>query len=782
MGNKQRVAGFLKVAFREAVLGFGVGPKVRADNIDTDYNKEETRLLCKLEYLEDKYVYVFITDYTKQKKYRLFGEYFGLGNGDFAIGALDNHKGEDERPFNSQPCTYCWIPGTVKDNDLEIYACLSKIQLPWKRLEEICEDPSKRCYRLGTQKGGLCWIPDCVERQLQSLAGVRDSRISDPGKSTVVIGLYDHLSEADKRAKKYRAYATEHLRIRFDTNIEDEEGNKPEKIRAEDKLERLRMKKYAAGLINDVINSNHPHAKTYRSVLKNGGKELEKCIREYEKEERDARCNMEKAAYSLVEWIGTKTFDQVLMDYTIDPANESNWNAICEQYCDILQRFGESTLTKKYIYDNWGNDSSWMRTFFLDNEAYQGVRKVTTGTASFLEALGTVLVQTYKERQLIETLQGVYDVWFKEVSISFLEKKLDFKQISHFEKLKTSNVTSTFGIRLEHKKPFEACGNFANTQAVKSVVAGVEALNFLISITDIFEKGSKGAIDPWAIMDLTGSFLDLSIALVEAVYANAMTPFKRLLLPGLSVINNIIDCISAIHEGNKQWQVEDNDAALAKYATSGAYAVSAIGSSMIFASYFTKMMIGGIALGPAGFVVVGVCGITIAATTIWYIFANEPEFADWLRLTEWGEKRKWDFDSEILYMSKIEELNSFVYSFTAEIWYNPFNSIATLRVTSPFLRHNTKIVVDSIDIMNNRGEKQNIIKHYTLDDKTNGDHISVKASKEKSINIECNIKHDTNWDSHDIITATLQLDLLGNGKILLPSSKKMTTVKRKVVL
>jgi hypothetical protein len=82
MGAKENAAGLCLVTFRESKLGF---------EVERDFREEEGQMLCDLEYIEDKHVYVFTTDPIRPGKYRLAGEYFGLGKGEFAIALIDQY-------------------------------------------------------------------------------------------------------------------------------------------------------------------------------------------------------------------------------------------------------------------------------------------------------------------------------------------------------------------------------------------------------------------------------------------------------------------------------------------------------------------------------------------------------------------------------------------------------------------------------------------------------------------------------------------------------------------
>ncbi|NLD50898.1 MAG: hypothetical protein GX660_27465, partial [Clostridiaceae bacterium] len=167
MAKKDNV--MLMMAFRETVFKF---------DLVSFYNTDDKLVLCDLEYIKDKYVYVFTTDPSDSSKYRLYNEYLGVGDGNFKISLLAKNRGKDKREFSAELKKNLVVLAVVNGQKLELFACLSQIQLPWKRIEEISVNPAARCYDLRATKGGLCWIPDCVERNITELSGVRDSRIA----------------------------------------------------------------------------------------------------------------------------------------------------------------------------------------------------------------------------------------------------------------------------------------------------------------------------------------------------------------------------------------------------------------------------------------------------------------------------------------------------------------------------------------------------------------------------------------------------------------------------
>ncbi|HEX2957472.1 MAG TPA: hypothetical protein VHO70_11615 [Chitinispirillaceae bacterium] len=786
MGIKENAAGLCMVTFREAKLGY---------EVERDFREEEGQLLCEMEYIEDKYVYVFTTDPIRPEKYRLAGEYFGLGKGEFAIALIDEYKGEDTRPYSDKAGKYVIIPFIVKGKELEIYACLSRIQLPWSRIEEIKKDPSKRCFKIGNSSGGLCWVPNCVERNLASFSGINDPRIANPGNSVVVIGLFDHLREAERRAEKFRSKLDLFLQRRFDCN---EMGESSEE------QYRLQMKKYAAGLVLNLIKSNHPHVDRYRAALKNNGRNLENFILEENKKEIVARQEAEKAAYFLARWINDSAgiFEQTLCDYTTTNDNQDHWDMVTEFYCGLLNRFNELSITRKYITDKWDNKESWLNKYLLNENAFQGQRKVTNAVTEFLTAMSTIAYRKIKIEIIKDTIEKVYSTWFRGVQFEIFQLKYMPKDHKFLKSLLANRSEPDFYLNIELSKkcrPFEELGEIADSKVLKNVIVGLETVNLFIAMNQYADTVIANGLQlNKEFTNVTGSLIDFVLAFGKDTLKVGKVPFSF-----FGAISATIDCGLAFYESTEEAATHDYDAMISKIVAGAGAATTAVGSAMVAVAAYSAAMAtvsegatlativstlwgygaGATATGigsPLGTALIFTGVVVFAAGTVAYYFTDDSKTEEWIKGCEWGIEPAWHFTITDVINNQLDVIHSLLYSFTAETWYDPWKKFAGIRIKSPHFQPETKIQIQEI-ILKGGGKSENIISEPVSIDETNLlPSCTCEVTKGNEIDVIITVAHKTNLSERDSVEAKILVDLFGNGKAILPERNKPVSCKGKI--
>ncbi len=266
-----------------------------------------------------RWIYVFGS--SDGKKFRDVWEIRTDDEGKFATFELTESNYES-RPTSEVFDDVIFLPATDKNkNPYKYYAAISEIRLSRGRIFDenngILKNPEKRCVN----------IDDKTEAP---------HKIEDAGEKYII--LPNHLGEARRRAEKFRTALDDYFQVRFDmqpTGVSDEQ------------MKARRLKKYAAGLILDLIKSKHPHADRYRSALAKEGRLLEDYIRDEENCELRLRQKAEEAGHFLVTWMDDENgfFEEMLIDYSWDPAAVEPWEMIQEEYGNLLSRFRESSLT-----------------------------------------------------------------------------------------------------------------------------------------------------------------------------------------------------------------------------------------------------------------------------------------------------------------------------------------------------------------------------------------------------------------------------------------------------
>lgn len=758
MAEKTPDTRFLKVAFRKAVLEYEV---VR------DYKTEDVNILCSVEYVEDRYVYVFITDPEEPSKYKFFQEYYGLGQGAFAICASGDF-GKDKRGSNAYSPKHIWIPGMVGDRELEIYACLSHIQLPWSRVEQIAKAPSRRCYRLGTKRGGLCWLPKGVERIMQSIAGAGDQRLVDPGDGTLLVGLYDHIDEARSRSKQFEAKLDAYLQARFDTD---------ERWSSDDTKDRLRMLKYTAGLIHQLANGQHKHAGKFRAALAQGGRKLEDTLRTIRERELRVRQEAEQAAYSVVRWIDDRdgVFEQVLADYTATDHDQDKWDWVQDEYCSFLNRFHEMSVTRRYLHAKWEDSESWLNTCLLNANAFQGVRKATEATVKFLDAASAIAPRFQDMTQVVEAYEKIYGVWFRGIRFEKIAKDPFQNAEVRFPSLvRTSDELSVTQIRVSPRaRPLEALGTFADSKVVKGVSVAIEGINMALSMSqlggDLFGNEMKMS----SALETVGAGLDLALAVNELTRLMGTRQTYC-----LGMLSGTIDSVLAVSEGIAEWDDKDYDAALARASVALGAVVGSVGNGLLLASTFGSLAAGAVATGGA-LIVVGV--VVAACGSIAYILSNDSAVETFIKETEWGVNPQWSFVLAPDFDRKVEEINRHLMDFHATVSFDPFRSIASIRIQTRHLRCCSAVRVISLKLHSGNGGTESVVDAPRIlsENGSNGP-TSVSVTKKNGFDVLCLFKHSTALAHVNEVSAAVQLDITGNGSVVLPTRAEARKLEAKV--
>lgn len=779
MARKTNVAS-LMMTFREAVFKFEVVPF---------YNTDDKQVLCDLEYIKDKYVYVFTTDPKNPDKYRLYNEYYGVGEGNFRIAVLMKYRGKNVRELSPALKQNLIVPVVVDGKKLEIFACLSRIQLPWKRIEEIASYPAARCYDLRAPKGGLCWIPNCVERNITELCGVRDSRIADPGNSVVMVGLYDHLREAERRTEQFRSKLDDYLQLRFDCNQLGE---------CSEIKQRLQMKKYGAGLVLNLIQSNHPHVNKFRASLKNNGRDLEDFIREENKKEIRIRQEAEKAACSVARWIDDPddVFEEVLDDYTVDPENQDHWDYIQEYYCSLLNRFNELSITRKYVSDKWKNKGSWMQKYLLNADAFQSFRKVTDAVAEFLQVVSEVACRKLTVDAASRVMEGIYRVWLEGVVFKVATEEFQSKTRIFLKSLSKSPVVKSIEKLYidESTENLKKLGKMGDSKIAQNLLLGIEGVNLFLAGVEMFTQSKKkGALDLKSIENLIGSGFDLCIALGEKYGIDK----GRIAI--LGVVSSVIDYDLAIDDTLDEYAEKDYDAMASKTFIVAGSATAAVGYGLVLASSFGSVLSGSTTLlaaantflmagagatltgggAPIGAVLILIGAVAVAAGTVAYFFTNDSDTEKWLKQSPWGVNHKWNFENGN-YDKKLDSLHSLLYAFKADVFYDPWKKRAGIGMKSFYFQPETKIVIKEM-VLNGGSLSEKIISEEIIVDELMGHpKMEIEIKEGTEITLTAILPHQTNLESIDSIEAKIHIDLFGNKKVMLPHSTEPLTCNARV--
>jgi hypothetical protein len=176
---------------------------------------------------------------------------------------------------------------------------------------------------------------------------------------------------------------------------------------------------------------------------------------------------------------------------------------VSEFYCGLLNRFSELSITRKYISEKWDNFESWMRRYLLNEDAFQGQRKVTNAVAQFLTVMSEIAYRNVDVQTTCTTVQGIYSVWFKDIKLEVFSNKLKKNEKYYLTcLLKTPEIEVVNQIRIsEQCESLEKLGKVVDSKVVQGVLIAIESVNMamaVINCTDSFKKISNFANDTLA--------------------------------------------------------------------------------------------------------------------------------------------------------------------------------------------------------------------------------------------------------------------------------------------
>jgi len=175
---------------------------------------------------------------------------------------------------------------------------------------------------------------------------------------------------------------------------------------------------------------------------------------------------------------------------------------------------------------------------------------------------------------------------------------------------------------------------------------------------------------------------------------------------------------------------------------------------------------------PVGAILL-VTGATLFATgKIAYLFTNDFEIEQWIKQSTWGTECDWDFEGLTISRKRIDVLNSLIYSFKCEVWHDRLNNNGGVRVTSPFFRHNTKIMIEEMKVLGGDNEEEIICRDLVVVENYPGKQYSVDIITKDTIDIVCTIQHKSQLKERKKAYVRLYIDLFGNGNVILPMRGK----------
>lgn len=311
-----------------------------------------------------------------------------------------------------------------------------------------------------------------------------DPRVSNPGDDTCVIGLYDYLFEAKRRADQLSDLIDECMRNKYDL---------PGPGVAVETNNRRWMKKHCAGIVDSLINGQHPQAPEYRKRLNKEGSALESYLKDVRSHELALERKRESAARWLVRWIDDDVgvFEEVLTDYTADPNNAELWNEVQERFAEVIEQFSGTSLTRTYIRGTYQDSESWLKKYLLNKEAFSGIKSTTGAVVKILGVLSEVTLHKADIYGATKELNTIYDSWFPGIVLEVLPDKLRGAGKATLLRSLTKKYDDVEikRIRLSgSSQPFEKLGRIANSDVLAALDVVFDTVSFGIATKELLHS------------------------------------------------------------------------------------------------------------------------------------------------------------------------------------------------------------------------------------------------------------------------------------------------------
>ena len=790
----------IKVVFREC--------RLLGETQDL-WDREDTKYPIQLDFVKDKWVYVF--GGPPGGAMRLIGEYLGTQEGRFRTVALGKSRGQDRRNPVSAAMDWLTLPLKVGDQKLDLFACLSPVQLPWKRVAALEADPRARCYHIGDGVGGVCWMPDKAAVEIRNLLKSKDPRIEHPGEDVVLFGLIDYLHEARRRAEQYQEHVKPYLESRFDP---------PRPGETTEQMDARRRKKYVAGLVKLLVDTSPEEVRRVKlkRALKDWGKGLEDYLLQEDSYELGLKKKAEACGAALVKWMDhpARGFEEALADWISDPRREELWEKAREEYAYLIQHFDVTSLTRLYGAKIHKDKTAWVNRYILGEDGFAAHRKTTQAAVEILAWMGRVV--TRSDSFQVESLEKLCGVFFPGIRLEWVQYETaridtwhtdlfqDETQAPRNERKVYFHSLEAPGLRQELKvlrvskstKPLEEMGHVAESQVTKFfLLGGLEAWNCILAAKQAYQEWKNNSSTLGTGINLAGSFADAG-TLVGDTVKFGKRQLGRGFLSLLGVFSGICDTIAAGIDATDEATEGDYDAMAAKALSAAGSASATVGFAMVSYTVYTTMSGGllwageGISLtgagAPVGAALVLAGMMAQAAGAMVYLFADDTPVEEWMKNCPLGTHPEWDFAQASEAKKNISRLHALLFPYTVSAEHQYLTASNYAFVIKGTFQSSTRVKVRSFRLVDKEGRALTLLHDEVLEEGL-GKPYRLQFIPGKPTHLHVLWNDAWCWDQHrrnhpgapngfKSCKVELEIDVNGDGDVLWPldqeSEKKLT--------
>ncbi len=741
---------------------------------------------------KERWIYVFGS--LEGNQYKDVWEIKTDANGKFATYKLtaDNY---DSRPASESFNDVAFLPANDDNGKKYTFlAALSDIRLPAERIFDsktgLATGPEKRCSNIDDE---------------QQVA----RKVDDTGEEHVI--LVNYLRRAEQLRADFDGVREEWEALRLPSSAESSEERKKQKLLME-----------FGALINTVLEA---YPKYKKQLSEEGYQQLQSALQQYETEKAKKTGEVGGKVLLLCDWIDSEKFAETCRDYlaliTEGEDQPQEWYDFEERIgnlLDGLSRFprGQETLSTLLKKTGSVEENSWLQALLLFNSdawnsdgeqlfdedavippanTYNRTRKLSDGTVKLLREAALSGAGTYKPQEMAAIIQRVLRTTGASFQIELAETMARSRpEVRPFaDVLDDFSETSFWRFSFDKSVSYDnAAARFITSKGLDKLLVALEGVSVAFAIKEFLEKKPKDARETIErYNDLAGivSFFAENFSMIP--YRGKLVRLGTGPIQLVNVFTSAFDAGISFSTGLQETSEHDTDSAVWSFVASAGFAISAVGSGALAATFFAGaagLSATGIGIAPG--LVLAVIGTAIAiGSKTMADFANNSEMEDLLLKTPWGTNAEISFeqstfsDVQSQYVKAVQILNTFaivldVGKQTAEM---------QLRRLEPETKITLKEVVfaagnsDNLAISGSGNYKEMIVGKDILLNAYNA--TVTKTPHVTNVNVDlakiCGIGSDTYWMANkpDFLKVQVQIDLFGDKKVLLPNQGKSVTAQ-----
>jgi len=588
----------------------------------------------RLTLLKNRWVYVLAQKAEEGGQAWLDGEYWFDDTGKPHRVNLQKQRGRDIRTANSVGEEQIEIPARLNGDSLRVFIGASPFQLNWQRIQQLCKDPSVRCYEIGAASTlGTVWIPQRLEQHKEPLKifNSADPNLEGIEQDTLLVGVRDLLSQACERNREYRKALDHFLEVRFDTTVKDD-GKGNISLENSQQQSRSQLEQMTAGLVIHALTGGKDGAPMdevlMRKCLLNDGANFKGWLSQKMHAHTQAYVKVHSAAQKVASFLQDSGWEGVEGDIAALMSNREASATAFDYLFNSITRLEELDSGRDIMVQHFkgkhpvlNEDTGIIATGKAAHKNVEPYVKVVNAMAQVYAATPAIEVQQ-KRAAIWRLLQNGLDAKINVISDSFNKHEYleEFVDAAHGETLEFE--------RFEIDR--NSVAHMRNIDSLEFLMDSFGAVLDGLSVGIIAVKIKQRKLKPGDGYELAKNVSALTIYFGKLKYfkGTKFAAVTKKANPVVTVFFSSIDAAFCYRDSYKEFGEDDVDAGIAKRVSAAGHLMTAAGTLMILFPPTAVVGVGVLVLGT----VLGTGG------GIWHGFADDTGLTMFLKRSPWGNE------------------------------------------------------------------------------------------------------------------------------------------------